>query len=56
MAANEARGWGNGRGAVLNILDLMVLGCARAVGRPILCTGRDFAAAGVALHPASRPW
>ena len=56
VAANEAHGRGNGRGGLLNILDLMVLGCARAVQRPILCTGRDFAAAGARLHPASRPW
>lgn len=56
MAANEAHGRGNGRGGLLNILDLMVLGCARASGRPILCTGRDFAVSGAALHPASRPW
>jgi ribonuclease VapC len=55
-AANPDRGRCNGRGVTLNILDLMVLGCARATQRPILCTGRDFAAAGAALHPASRPW
>lgn len=55
-AANPEHGRGNGRGGVLNVLDLMVLGAARAEGRPILCTGRDFAAAGAALHPASRPW
>ena len=55
-AANEAHGRGNGRGGLLNILDLMVLGCAQAEGRPILCTGRDFAASGADLHPASRPW
>jgi ribonuclease VapC len=54
--ANAAHGRGNGRGGLLNILDLMVLGCARAEGRPILCTGRDFAASGADLHPASRPW
>lgn len=56
VAANEPHGRGNGRGGPLNILDLMVFGCARAEGRPILCTGRDFAAAGADLHPASRPW
>lgn len=54
--AVAAHGRGNGRGGLLNILDLMVLGCARAAGRSILCTGRDFAAAGASLHPASRPW
>ena len=56
VAANEPHGRGNGRGGLLNILDLVVLGCAQAEGRPILCTGRDFAAAGAELHPASRPW
>ena len=56
VAADEPRGRGNGRGGLLNILDLMVLGSAQAEGRPILCTGRDFAAAGADLHPASRPW
>lgn len=54
--ANAAHGRGNGRGGLLNILDLMVLGCARSEGRPILCTGRDFAASGADLHTASRPW
>lgn len=55
-AANQQHGRGNGRGGLLTILDLMVLGCARAEGRAILCTGRDFAAAGADLHPASRQW
>ena len=54
--ANVAHGRGNGRGGLLNILDLMVLGCARVEERPILCTGHDFAASGAALHAASRPW
>jgi ribonuclease VapC len=54
--ANAAHGRGNGRGGLLNILDLMVLGCARAEGQLILCTGRDFAASGADLHPASRSW
>lgn len=54
--ANEAHGRGDGRCGALDVLDLMVLGCARAAGRAILCTSRDFAAAGAALHPASRPW
>lgn len=53
--ANEAHGRGNGRGGPPNLLELLVLGCARAAGRAILYTGRDFAAARVALHPASRP-
>jgi ribonuclease VapC len=56
VVANEAHGRGNGRGGLLNTLDLMVFGCARAEGRPILCTGRDFTAAGAELHPASRLW
>jgi len=54
--ANVAHGRGNGRGGLLNNLDLMVLGCARAEERPILCTGRDFAASDADLHAASRPW
>lgn len=54
--ANEGHGTGNGRGGTLNLLDLTVLGCARTTGRPILCTGQDFAAAGADLHPASRSW
>ena len=56
VAASELHGRGNGRGGLLNILDLMVLGCAQAEGRPILCTGHDFASADAALHPAHRPW
>ncbi|MCQ8242176.1 type II toxin-antitoxin system VapC family toxin [Rhizosaccharibacter radicis] len=56
VMATEAHGRGNGRGGLLTILDLMVFGCARAEGRPILCTGRDFAAAGAELHPAGRLW
>ncbi len=53
-AANEAHGTGNHRGGTLNLLDLMVYGMAKRTGRPILCTGRDFAATGIAIHPASR--
>jgi ribonuclease VapC len=55
-AANEAHGTGNGRGGPLNLLDLMVYAVAKATARPILCTGRDFAATDAVLHPASRPW
>lgn len=53
-AANEAWGSGNGRGGPLNMLDLMVYAVAKRTGRPILCTGRDFAATDAAIHPASR--
>lgn len=52
--ANMAHGTGNGRGGSLNLLDLMVYAVARRLGLPILCTGRDFAATGIDLHPASR--
>lgn len=52
--ANAAHGTGNGQGGTLNLLDLMVYACAKVERRPILCTGRDFASTGIALHPASR--
>lgn len=55
-AANPLYGSGNGRGGRLNLLDLMVYGMARRLGLPILCTGRDFAATGISIHPASRNW
>ena len=55
-AANFVYGSGNGNGGALNILDLMVYGVAKVTGLPILCTGKDFAATGVTLHPASRRW
>lgn len=54
--ANETFGSGNGRGGTLNMLDLMVYGIARRMNRPVLCTGRDFAATDIAIHPASRSW
>lgn len=54
MQAAIDHGTGNGRGGTLNLLDLMVFGIARRLGMPILCTGRDFAEAGAAVHPASR--
>lgn len=38
------------------MLDVMVYCLARRLGRPILCTGRDFAATDAAIHPASRTW
>jgi len=52
--ATARYGTGNGRGGTLNMLDLMVYGVAVTSGRPILCTGRDFAATDAAIHPASR--
>lgn len=55
-AANAQYGTGNGRGGRLNMLDLMVYGMARRMERPILCTGKDFAATDIAIHPASRGW
>jgi ribonuclease VapC len=55
-AANELWGIGNGRGGALNLLDLMVYSVAQRLGRPILCTGKDFAATDAAIHPASRGW
>lgn len=52
-AANNAHGLGNGKGGTLNLLDLMVYATARRLGEPILCTGRDFYATGIPIHPAS---
>lgn len=52
--ANRAHGKGNGKGGTLNLLDLMVYAMARRLAEPILCTGRDFAATGIDIHPASR--
>lgn len=54
VAANSSYGSGNGRGGKLNMLDLMVYGAAKTTGRPILCTGKDFASTDAAIHPASR--
>jgi ribonuclease VapC len=53
--ANAVHGSGQGQGGMLNLIDLMVYAVAVDRGQPILCTGRDFAATGVAIHPASRP-
>ncbi|GGE10641.1 VapC ribonuclease [Polymorphobacter glacialis] len=53
-SANERFGTGNGRGGLLNMLDLMVYAFARVEGLPILCTGKDFASTDAKLHPASR--
>lgn len=52
--ANVRFGIGVVRGGTLNLLDLMVYACAKVERRPILCTGRDFAATDAAIHPASR--
>ncbi|MGF7151494.1 ribonuclease VapC [Sphingomonas zeicaulis] len=49
-------GKGNGRGGLLNLLDLMVYAVAKERDEPLLCTGKDFAATDVVLHPASRPY
>ena len=56
VAANAQYGTGNGRGGTLNMLDLMVYGMGRRMERPILCTGKDFAATDIAIHRASRGW
>jgi ribonuclease VapC len=53
--ANATHGSGQGQGGMLNLIDLMVYAAAVDRDEPILCTGRDFAATGVAIHPASRP-
>lgn len=49
-------GKGNGRGGLLNLLDLMVYAVAKERGEPLLCTGKDFVATDVELHAASRPF
>jgi ribonuclease VapC len=54
--AHRLHGRGNGRGGKLNMLDVMVYCVAKRLGRPILCTGRDFASTDARIHPASRPW
>jgi ribonuclease VapC len=54
--AHRLHGRGNGRGGKLNMLDVMIYCMAKRLGRPILCTGRDFAATDALLHPASRAW
>lgn len=56
VIANALYGSGNGRGGRLNMLDLMVYGTAQVTNRPILCTGKEFAATDAAIHPASRGW
>ena len=52
--ANERYGIGVAEKGTLNLLDLMVYACAKVEERPILCTGRDFAATDADIHPASR--
>lgn len=52
--ANRLYGLGNGRGGTLNFGDLMVYAVARRMKMPVLCTGQDFAATDIPLHPASR--
>ncbi len=54
VAANADYGIGVAHRGTLNLLDLMVYACAKVEGRPILCTGRDFAATDALIHPASR--
>ena len=54
IAANPLYGTGNGRGGSLNMRDLMVYAMAKRMNFPILCTGWDFAATDIAIHPASR--
>lgn len=53
-AARDRYGRDNGRGGLLNFGDLMVYAVAKQRGEPVLCTGRDFAATDLDIHPASR--
>ena len=52
--AQRRYGKGNGRGGVLNLLDLMVYAVAKERGEALLFTGRDFTTTDVVVHPASR--
>ncbi|MGA9583579.1 MAG: type II toxin-antitoxin system VapC family toxin [Allosphingosinicella sp.] len=54
--AHRRYGRGSGRGGTLNLLDIMVYCMAKRLGRPILCTGRDFASTDAQVHPASRTY
>jgi ribonuclease VapC len=54
VSANTQFGSGNGKGGVLNLLDLMVYAMAKTLDLPILCTGNDFRATDAEIHPASR--
>jgi len=53
-AAEPIYGSGNANGGMLNLLDLMVYAVAKERNEPLLCTGKDFAATDLELHPASR--
>ena len=53
-SAQIAFGKGNGRGGVLNLLDLMVYALTKDSGMALLCTGGDFASTDVLIHPSSR--
>ena len=52
--ARDLYGRGNGKGGILNFVDLMVYAIAKDRGMPLLCTGSDFASTDLVLHPASR--
>ena len=52
--ANALHGSGSRTGGKLNLLDLMVYAVAKQRREPLLCTGKDFAATELVLHPASR--
>jgi ribonuclease VapC len=54
QTARDRYGRGNGCGGTLNFGDLLVYAIAKDRGAPLLCTGRDFAATDLAIHPASR--
>lgn len=56
VEAEPLYGSGNGKGGLLNLLDLMVYAVAKERGEPLLCTGKDFAATDVQIHEASRAW
>src|SRR3546814_17706605 len=45
IEAEPRYGSGNGNGGPLNLLDLMVYAVAKERGEPLLCTGKDVAAA-----------
>jgi ribonuclease VapC len=47
-------GKGNGRGGVLNLLDLMVYAVAKERDEALLFAGRDFTTTDVMVHPASQ--
>lgn len=54
--AQRLYGKGNGRGGVLNLLDLMVYSVAKERGEALLFAGRDFTTTDVWVHPASRQY